>query len=431
MSKSKTRMSLEKENALRKMRGYATAAVATAFTLLIVTYFLSDATWVRYLRAFAEAAVIGGLADWFAVTALFRHPLGLPIPHTRILPQSKDRIASTAASFVVTNFLNRDVLERELNAIDLSAKGSEMVIAKAEVLAARATESLPRILDALGDEDISRFLETQFAERMQGVSIAPIAGRIIELITSGDKHEKIVNDILGLGEKAVRDNEDVLTQLIRKEIPLHDSLPVLGMAIPLPVETVKDKLASMIAANAMKRIMKTLEEVRQNPEHEIRSRIRERIAKLAIELKESPEMRERGEEIKNDFLANSNVSAYAGQVWNEIKNAIRKDVTQPDSQILKHLETGLRRTAEQIKGDEALRDKLNSFIRSSALEVVTSNHPHIERMIRETVQRWDGKELADKLELELGRDLQFVRLNGTLVGGLLGVVLHFMVSFLK
>lgn len=418
----------DKAKALKKMQRLATAAVAVAFALLIATLFMPDAVWVHYLRAFAEAAVVGGLADWFAVTALFRHPLGLPIPHTRILPQGKDRIATSLSNFVVTNFLSREVVERELHKIDLSAKGAEYIDSKADAIAGRATEFLPRLLLALDDEDISRFLEAQFTDRLRAISVAPIAGKLVELLTSGDKHEQIVNDLLALGEGGLSDNRDVLTSVIRKEIPIPDSITMPGLPISLPLGTVKDKLASMIAEEAVKRILRTIAEVRENPTHEIRSRIRERIARLAVDLKESPEMLARGEEIKNEFLANPNVSSYAARIWMEVKKAIEDDVIRPDSQIRLQIANGLRRAAAQVKSDELIRDKFNHVLRGAALEIISANTPQFARIIEETVARWDGEELANKLELEVGRDLQFVRLNGTLVGGLLGIVLHAVVS---
>jgi uncharacterized membrane-anchored protein YjiN (DUF445 family) len=418
----------DKAKALRNMQRLASAAVAAAFALLIATLFLPDVVWVHYLRAFAEAAVVGGLADWFAVTALFRHPLGLPIPHTRILPQGKDRIATSLSNFVVTNFLGREVMERELHKIDLSAKGAEYIETKADAIVARATEFLPRLLAALDDEDISRFLEAQFTDRLRAISVAPIAGKLIELLTAGDKHEQIVNDLLALGEEGLSDNRDVLTSLIRKEIPIPDSISMPGLPISLPLSTGKDKLAGMIAEEAVKRILRTIAEVRDNPTHEIRSRLRERIARLAVDLKESPEMLTRGEEIKNEFLANPNVSSYAARIWMEVKKAIEDDVIRPDSQIRLQVANGLRRAAGQVKSDDLIREKFNHVLRGAALEIISANTQQFARIIEETVGRWDGEELANKLELEVGRDLQFVRLNGALVGGLLGIVLHAVVS---
>ncbi len=418
----------DKAKALRKMQRIASAAVAAAFLLLIVTLFLPDAVWVDYLRSFSEAAVVGGLADWFAVTALFRHPLGLPIPHTRILPRGKDRIASSLSNFVVSNFLSREVVERELSQIDLSAKGAEWIETKADVIAARATEYLPRLLHALDDEDISRFLETQFIDRLRHVSIAPVAGKLLELLTSGDKHERIVDDLLTLGRESLSDNSDMLTSMIRKEIPIPDSFSMPRIPISLPMGTVKDKLAGLIAEEAMKRILRTISEVQENPTHEIRTRIRERMTRLAEDLKESPEMLARGEEIKNEFLANPNVSSYAARIWTEIKSAIEEDASRPDGQIRQQIAHGLRRAAGQMKDDEPIREKFNSGLRTAALDIISGNAPQFARMIEETVARWDGEQLANKLELEVGRDLQFVRLNGTLVGGLLGLALHFVTS---
>lgn len=420
----------EKSSDLRKMQRIATAAVAVAFMVLIGTLFMPDAGWVQYLRAFSEAAVIGGLSDWFAVTALFRHPLGLPIPHTRILPRGKNRIARSLSHFVVSNFLSREVVERELAKMDLSATGAEWIEAKSEDLASWATKYLPSVLLALDDEDITRFLETQFTDRLRNIPIAPVAGKLIELLTSGDKHERIVDDLLALGGESMDENRDMLINLIRKEIPMPDSFAIPGIPIALPIGSMKDKLAGLIAEEGVKRILRTIAEVRGNPSHEIRTRIQERISRLAADLKESPEMQTRGEEIKLEFLANSNVASYASHIWAEIKTVIEEDTASADSQIRKQIANGLRRAAAQIRADEAIREKFNTGIRVTALHIICDNTPQVSRIIEETVARWDGAELAYKLELEVGRDLQFVRLNGTLVGGLLGVVLHFVTSLI-
>lgn len=422
--------SVNKAESLRRMQHVATGCVAVAFAMRVGTGFLPDSTWVGYLRAFSEAAVVGGLADWFAVTALFRHPFGIPIPHTRILPKGKDRLAAALSDFVVSNFLNREVVARELEKIDLSAKGADFLEGKAAIFASHATEYLPRLLDALDDEDISRFIETQFTERLRKVNVAPIAGKLIELLTSGDKHVRVVSDVLKLAQDSLGENRDVLTTLIRKEIPIPDSLAVPMLPIAIPLGPVKDKLAGMIAEEAMKRILRTIEEVRENPDHEIRVRISERISRLAVELKESPEMLARGEEIKNEFLANPNVSDYAARIWSEIKTAVREDAARPDSHIRRHIADGIRRVAGQVKSDDQLREKFNAGMRTAALDIISGNATQFARVIEETVARWDGEELSRKLELEVGRDLQFVRLNGTLVGGLLGIVIHALVSHL-
>jgi len=419
---------VNKAESLRRMQYVATGCVAAAFALRVGTGFLPNSTWGGYMRAFSEAAVVGGLADWFAVTALFRHPFGIPIPHTRILPRGKDRLAAALSDFVVSNFLNREVVARELEKIDISAKGADFLEGKAEIFASHATEYLPRILDALDDKDISRFLETQFTERLRKVNVAPITGKLIELLTSGDKHVRVVSDVLKLAQDSLSENRDVLTTLIRKEIPIPDSLAVPMLPIAIPLGSAKDKLAGMIAEEAMKRILRTIEEVREKPDHEIRMRISERISRLAADLKESPEMLARGEEIKNEFLANPNVSDYAARIWSEIKTAVREDAMRPDSQIRRHIADGIRRVAGQVKSDELLREKFNAGMRTAALDIISGNAAQFARVIEETVARWDGEELSRKLELEVGRDLQFVRLNGTLIGGLLGIVIHALVS---
>ncbi|MBI3300069.1 MAG: DUF445 domain-containing protein [Elusimicrobia bacterium] len=395
------------------LRRLATGVLFAAFALRVAAAFLPDTVWARCLKAFCEAAVVGGLADWFAVTALFRRPLGLPIPHTRILPENKDRIGASLSRFVVGNFLNREVVARELERVDLSAKAAEHLELKAGAIAAGAAELLPRLLAALDDQDISRFLEAQFAARLRAVQVAPVAGRLLELVTSGDKAERVVDDLLKAGGDALADNHDVLERLIAKEMPIPDMLGV-----------VKDKLAGYVAREAVKRFQRAVEEVRADPAHELRARIRERVGRLAVELRESPEFLARGEELKQDFLANPNVAAWASKVWSELKDSLVADAARPDGEIRRRLEAALRRVAAQVKADEPLRAKFNASLRAAAADIVAGNAEQASRIIQETVARWDGEELGGKLEAEVGSDLQFVRLNGTLVGGLMGLALH-------
>lgn len=410
---------VEKPILVVRMRRLATGCVLAAFIVRLVAAYLPESLWVDYLRAFTEAAVVGGLADWFAVTALFRHPLGLPIPHTRILPNSKDRIGASLSQFVVANFLNREVVARELDRLDLSAEGAEFLQKQADVIAGGAVKYLPRLLAALDDEDIGRFLESQLSDRIRTIPVAPLAGRLLDLLTSGGKEERLVDDLLKLSGDALRDNQDVLAGLIRKEIPIPDAL---SMA--------KDKLAGFIAEEAVKRILRTLETVQNDPRHEIRVRIRERIARLAFDLRESPEMKARGEEMKKEVLSNPNVTVYAARIWAETKAALLTDAAHPEGELRRRLAAALRRAAAQVAGDASIRGRFNSALRSAALDIVSANAARFGKIIEDTVARWDGAELGRKLELEVGYDLQFVRLNGTLVGGLFGMALHLLTTLL-
>lgn len=430
MNDQSDRSNLAKAADLKRFQRLATACVAVALLFRIACCWIPDSAWVGYLRAFAEAAVVGGLADWFAVTALFRHPLGLAIPHTRIIPRSKERIAKSLGEFIVGNFLSRTVVDREVGRLDLCTRGAEYLRANAEAVASRICSYLPAGIAVLDDDDISRFLEVQVVGRVRRMKLGPVVGRLIELLTADGRHEKVTDDILKLGEAGVRENRDVIVSLIRKEIPVPESFAIPNLPIALPLGGVKDRLAGLIAEEAVKRVLGTLAEMRDNPGHELRTRLRDRIARFASDLKTSPEMLASAEEFKEEFLANPHLGELASKVWLEVVATILDDLANPDGKIKAHLAGALLRAAEQVASDAPLRDKLNSAACRAASEIVSSNAGRFAGIIEDTVARWDGDELSVKIELEVGKDLQFVRLNGTLVGGMLGVVLHGLVSML-
>ncbi len=409
----------------------AGGCVFACFGLRFVCEFFAHQPWVGYVKAFAEAAIVGGLADWFAVTALFRHPLGIPIYHTRILPNNKGRIAKSLADFVVGNFLTRDVIGRELAKLDLSERVATYLSSHAGKLAARATEYLPHLLNSLDDEDICRFLHEQFTSRLRAMPVTPVLGKLVEVLTAGDKHIRLTDDLLGVLGRALHANEDVIIAMIRREIPVPDALSLPKLPVAIPLGAVKDRLAELISIELVKRIQRNLEEVSKDPEHLIRQRLREHISKIASDLRSSPEIIARGEEIKDEFLANPNVSDYAKRVWEDIKTSLLRDASDVGGEFRRRMEAAIHRAASQLSNDPPLREKLNTGLQAALVDIATDNAPKFGAIIEETIRCWDGDELARKLELEVGRDLQFVRLNGTLVGGLIGIVIHSLFNALS
>ncbi len=411
------------------MQRVATGCVAAALGLRLGAGFLEDAAWVGYLKAFSEASVVGGLADWFAVTALFRHPLGLKIPHTRILPKSKDRLGASLADFVTGNFLNRESVDRELARIDVAGHIGSFLAEHTESLSERAAEFVPRLFDALDDDGISRFLSGKIGGKLRETDFSPLAGRALETLTSGGKGSRVAGDLLRAAAAALQENQDVIVKFVRQKLPLPDHVEVLGISLPLPLEGVKGKLAQKIGEEIVKHLLRWVVEVEQDENHEIRLRIGGRLERVVRDLKSDPEMKVRVAHWRDELLANENVSDYVSDVWREAKAALLEDLADPQGGVRRQMEHALRGFGVRLRGDDPLRSQLNARLRPFLADAVCASASTCGRVMRETVHLWDAGEMADKLELEVGRDLQFVRLNGTLVGGLLGLLLHAMMSF--
>lgn len=370
-------------------------------------------TWVR---AFAEAAMVGALADWFAVVALFRHPLGLRIPHTAIIPRNKDRIGHTLAAFVVENFLSREVVSRRLESLDLVSAATGWLRANKRAVSEHAAHFIPTVLDALEDADVKRFLHAQLVATFKTIRLAPLAGDILGVLTTDNRHQELLNEALGLVRNVVDDNRDYFREKVREEVPLPDWV---GSA------TIKNRIADYVANKLVIKVHTTLEGVAQDPTHPMRQQFETRLQNFIEDLKTSPAYHARGEELKEKLLQHVALQEYVSNVWSDVKNRIKADLADPNSETRKQLESAIERTGMALQDDRELRAKLNRWLNDALLEFLEQHRPEFHRVIEDTVRRWDAQEVSEKLELEVGRDLQFIRLNGTIVGGLVGLALHF------
>ena len=367
--------------------------------------------WLGFVRAFAEAAVVGALADWFAVVALFRHPLGLPIPHTAIIPRNKDRIGASLGRFVEENFLEPEILHAKLGDVDLMRYVADWLKqeGRSAAIAANAADLLPQILDAVEDEDVSRFVSEQVVARVGEIEVAPLAGEVLGLLTQDGRHQEIMDALLQTASQLLQEYDGT----IRQKISENTAWLFRRFA-----------LDAVVAKTLLSAAEQQLEEVSRDPEHPWRTRFDEAVRDFVVRLKTSPEYRERGEQLKEELLQHPAVRAYVAGLWGEIKGAVRRDAARPDSKLKERLAAAVLGSADALLADDALRAKANGWAKGAVVRTVTSRRHEVGLLITETVRRWDARTLTEKIEQQVGNDLQYIRLNGTIIGGLAGLAIH-------
>jgi uncharacterized membrane-anchored protein YjiN (DUF445 family) len=357
---------------------------------------------------------VGGLADWFAVTALFRHPLGIPIPHTAIVPRRKDRVGRTLGMFVQRNFMSRPVVEAKLRTLRVGERLAEWLSepANARLIARQTITAVSSGVQTLDDSDIEPLVERSVASRVRAFRVAPVLARLMEVLTEGDRHQDLFEDFIRGAARTVDQNREVIRERIEKESPWW-----------LP-EAVDEKIYRKVLGS----IERTLAEIEQDPDHPLRKRFDRSVREFMERLDSSPEMAAKIEHWKEELLATDTMKRFSSSLWTDSKAAIvryadRADAVREGSAV----ERGITAFAEHVKNDPVLLEKLNEAIVDVAIYLVERYQDDVGEFIAVTVASWDPEHTSRRVELAIGRDLQFIRINGTLVGGLAGLVL-FLVS---
>ena len=401
---------------LQRMRRIATGAlVGMALIFVLAKTLQTQAAGWGYLAAFAEAAMVGALADWFAVVALFRHPMGIPIPHTAIIPTNKDRIGRTLANFVVTNFLTGESIRQRLEKTDLTAKAAEWLWTNAKDVSDRIVAAAPALGRALRDEDVQRLLHGTLLAKLRAIEVAPLAGKVLKTVIAGEILDEVIGASVGLAEDLVRTNRALIEAQVRKRIPLPD---LLGLSI------VKDRLGQAIAEKVSVGILEDLRDMRRNDHHPFRLQLRAKALELAEALQQSEAYREKGERIKEEILQHPAVRAHLSGLVRDLVRDFEADLAAPDSRIRAQVERAVIGAAHLLMEDIALRAKLNGWLREVLADAAGRHGEEVNQFIQDRVRKWDAVQLTQKLEEAVGRDLQYVRLNGTIVGGLVGLLIY-------
>jgi uncharacterized membrane-anchored protein YjiN (DUF445 family) len=364
--------------------------------------------WLAFVRAFAEAALVGGVADWFAVTALFRHPLGLPIPHTAVVPRNKDRIADSLGSFIANNFLSPEVILRNLKAADVAARLARWLVHPdhARLAARRFLVALPPLLLAMRDEPVRQMLHEAAVERLRSIAVGPLLSRALTVLVARGQHLALFDLGLEAARRFLVDNRQAVADKIRDRSTWW---------VPRWID---DRLAGHIVAGGLE----TLDEMCV-PGHPWRTQFQEAVAGLIERLAHSPETQANAEAVKEEIIRHPEVQAYIASFGLEAKRVILADLAGGD-RVERALAETLAGLGARLAEDSALRDVVNAWANRAVFHLVVPNRQAIGDFIAGVVRNWDTPTLVGKLELRFGRDLQYIRINGTLVGGLVGLIIH-------
>ena len=396
---------------LAAARRRATALLAGVTVVFVaVTVAGAHGTVLGYVQAGAEAAMVGGVADWFAVTALFRRPLGLPIPHTALIVERKDQFAATLGQFVQENFLNADVLAERIRSARLVPRLAAWLAddANAAGFAGHAADLVVMAADTMRDEDVQRVLTAELTRAASAVDVAPLAGRALRVIIAGGHHAGLFNAIVSGADRYLADHYAELGDLFEAESPRWVPDAVYRRVFDRLYERLRHRLTAMAA----------------DPDDETRHQFEEWIAGLPDRLETSPELRERGERFKRDVLGSAELRDWSSSLWKHAKDTLRIQAADPESELRRQLAGALAAAGRRLGSDPSLQESLQRVVESGARALADQFHDEFAGLVTGTIQRWDAAQTSSQLELLLGRDLQFIRINGTVVGAGVGLALH-------
>jgi len=364
-----------------------------------------------YLRAFAEAAMVGGLADWFAVTALFRRPLGLPIPHTAIIPRNKDRIGDSLAAFLRVNFLTASVVARRMKRVDVAGVIGRLLANPPQGGRTRAGvgRAMATILESLGDDRLGAMVKGALASRLRGFDVAPLLGRTLDAAIVENRHAEMLDGLIGWASRILLHNEGMIHDMV--EARTGKFMKWTGL---------DEKLSTAIVEG----LHKLLDDMATDPEHPLRLKAQEGLAQLADKLQNDPDTRARVDTIKADLIDSPAVTAWLDTLWQNSRRRLIETARDPNAALGGQVGEAVRQLGDTLQNDAILKSTINRIARRVTVGLVADYGDGIVKLVSETIRGWDARTVTNQLENAVGRDLQYIRVNGTLVGGLIGIGLH-------
>ena len=402
----------------RRMRLVATGTLLA----MAVLFFAARAVAPRhpaagFVQAFAEAAMVGGLADWFAVTALFRHPLGLPIPHTAIIPRNKNRIGDTLALFLRDNFLTPAVVARRMQRLDVAGTAGRFLASPSGGdgrLREGASRLLADLLETLDQERLGGMVKGAIAQRLRAMNLAPLIGQSIEAAMRDGRHAPVMDGIIHWADRTLEANDHLIRQMVHER-----SGKILRW-------TGLDENLSNAIIDGLRRL---LAEMAADPSHSLRLKAEEGMAKLAVDLQSDAAMQARVARIRDEIVDNPAMQRWIDGLWEQARSGLLRAVRDPGRAMAGRLGEALKQLGGTMQDNARLRLLINRFVRRAAVGATASYGDSIVKLVSETVRGWDASTVTSRLESAVGRDLQYIRINGTLVGGLVGLVIHAADSF--
>ncbi|HEV7648351.1 MAG TPA: DUF445 domain-containing protein [Actinophytocola sp.] len=403
----------EKLRALRRMKLVALSFLLGATAVFLAMSFWQAAgapAWAGYVRAAAEAGMVGALADWFAVTALFRHPLGIRIPHTAIIPTRKDALGDSLGEFVGTNFLAEGVVRDRLRRVGVAARlgGWLTQDANAERVTAELGTVVRGVVAVLRDEDVQAVMEQAVVRRVVAVPWGPPLGRVLAGVFADGSHHKLVDLVCDRAYEWVKSNHTAVLRVVSDRAPTWS---------PKFVD-------SMVADKVYGEVLSFAWAVKTDLNHPMRLAVDKFLAEFADDLQHDEATMQRAEAVKHQVLEHREVQNVIGSAWSTAKAMLLDAAEDPSSELRKRVREGLISLGKRLTDDDALREKVDSWVEGAAAYVVLNYRDEITTLITDTVQRWDAEETSRKIELQVGRDLQFIRINGTVVGALAGLLIY-------
>jgi len=402
---------------IRRAKARATGLLAlVTLAFLVVAATTEDAGATGYLRAGLEAAMVGGLADWFAVVAIFRRPLGLPIPHTAVIVERKDAFGQTLGAFVRENFMVPETIGHRVRAAGVAERATAWLLerdddgapANADRVAGHVAELVVRLAEAVEDDDLVHAVEAAVRTRLADVDVAPVAARLLTVATEEGRHRELVDAVLVGLDGFLAENEPLLRARFGEESPWW----------------VPDVLDDRIFERLLTGVRAIIRGDTVGGSDELRQRIDRAVARIIGRLQQDPAWHERAEELKDELLDHPALRHFLDSLWADTKAMLREQALDGGSVLRRRTAELLVTAAERFRADEASMARVDELAEQAARAVVETFGDEITALIATTISQWDGEETASRLELLLGRDLQFIRINGTIVGGLAGLLIH-------
>jgi uncharacterized membrane-anchored protein YjiN (DUF445 family) len=409
---------MDKRKQLRKHKWFATLLfIIMAVIYTVCEIFFRHANWAGYVKAFSEAAMVGALADWFAVVALFRHPLGIPIPHTDLIESSKKKIGNNLGSFVTDNFLTPSAIKPRLEKLHIAEKlGQWLLVDRNRKIASFEILRIAKeAVDRLDDKDITRIIHTQAMALVDKMPVHKVAGDALAKIVAENMHQDWITTLTGYLGDFLSENRDLVKQKVKQES--HFLIPGF--------------VDNMIAEKITNGGIRYMNEITSDLEHPVRKQIGLKLADIAHDIQNGGAWAVRLESLKNELLSPEHIREYSETVWLYIRKKITEDLNSPDSSISAYTDKVLRDIGLSLTTDLVRQKRIDDFVQNQAFKLIMSYKENAGEMISSTVANWPSRQLSEKLELEVGKDLQFIRINGTIVGGTVGLLIYVITKLLS